>query len=285
MRKREMGEKMMSQIYSLLDVILPFDWLSYDFMKNAFLAILLIAPIFAILGTIIVNNRMAFFSDALGHGAFTGIAIGTAIGVISPMWSAIVFSIAFSVLITIVKNRTKTSTDTVIGVFSSATIALGLVIINASKYSSLFVGDLLSISAQEVGILLILAIIVIVLWTVFYNRILLVSLNQSLARSRGINTLAVELILTSLIAVVVTVSIQWVGLLIINSLLVLPAAAARNVSTNAKQYNVIALIVSIVSGVVGLILSYYFDMATGATIVIVFAVIYFITLALRKRFA
>lgn len=275
----------MSQIYSLLDVILPFDWLSYDFMKNAFLAILLIAPIFAILGTIIVNNRMAFFSDALGHGAFTGIAIGTAIGVISPMWSAIVFSIAFSVLITIVKNRTKTSTDTVIGVFSSATIALGLVIINASKYSSLFVGDLLSISAQEVGILLILAIIVIVLWTVFYNRILLVSLNQSLARSRGINTLAVELILTSLIAVVVTVSIQWVGLLIINSLLVLPAAAARNVSTNAKQYNVIALIVSIVSGVVGLILSYYFDMATGATIVIVSAVIYFITLALRKRFA
>lgn len=280
-----MGEKMMSQIYSMLDVVFPFGWMSYDFMKNAFLAILLITPIFAILGTIIVNNRMAFFSDALGHGAFTGIAIGTAIGVISPMWSAIVFSIAFAVLITIVKNKTKTSTDTVIGVFSSVAIALGLVIINASKYSSLFVGDLLSISSQEVGVLFVLAILVIVLWTVFYNKIILVSLNQSLARSRRINTLAVEMILTSIIAVVVTISIQWVGLLIINSLLVLPAAAARNVSTNAKQYNVIALIVSIVSGVAGLILSYYFDMATGATIVIVSAAIYFITLALRKRFA
>lgn len=275
----------MSQIYSILDIILPFDWMSYDFMKNAFLAILLITPIFAILGTIIVNNRMAFFSDALGHGAFTGIAIGTAIGVISPMWSAIVFSIAFSVLITIVKNKTKTSTDTVIGVFSSAAIALGLVIINASKYSSLFVGDLLSISSQEVVVLFVLAILVIALWNAFYNKIILVSLNQSLARSRGINTLAVELILTSIIAVVVTISIQWVGLLIINSLLVLPAAAARNVSTNSKQYNVIALIVSIVSGITGLILSYYFDMATGATIVIVSAVIYFITLAFRKRFA
>ncbi len=275
----------MSQVYSILDIILPFDWMNYDFMKNAFLAILLITPIFAILGTIIVNNRMAFFSDALGHGAFTGIAIGTAIGVISPMWSAIVFSIAFSILITIVKNKTKTSTDTVIGVFSSAAIALGLVIINASKYSSLFVGDLLSISSQEVVVLFVLAILVIALWTAFYNKIILVSLNQSLARSRGINTLAVELILTSIIAVVVTISIQWVGLLIINSLLVLPAAAARNVSTNAKQYNVIALLVSIVSGVTGLILSYYFDMATGATIVIVSAVIYFITLAFRKRFA
>ena len=275
----------MNQIYSILNTILPFDWLNYDFMKNAFLAVLLITPIFAILGTIIVNNRMAFFSDALGHGAFTGIAIGTAIGIISPMWSAVVFSIAFSVLITIAKNKTRTSTDTVIGVFSSAAIALGLVLINATKYSSLFIGDLLSISSEEVGVLFVLAILVIVLWIVFYNKVLLVSLNQSLARSRGINTLAVEMILTSLIAVVVTICIQWVGLLIINSLLVLPAAAARNVSTNAKQYNLIALIVSIVSGVVGLILSYYFDMATGATIVIVSAVIYFITLALRKRFA
>ncbi len=275
----------MSQIYSILNTILPFDWLNYDFMKNAFLAVLLITPIFAILGTIIVNNRMAFFSDALGHGAFTGIAIGTAVGIISPMWSAIVFSIAFSVLITIAKNKTRTSTDTVIGVFSSAAIALGLVIINTTKYSSLFIGDLLSISSEEVGILFVLAILVVVLWILFYNKVLLVSLNQSLARSRGINTLAVELILTSLIAVVVTICIQWVGLLIINSLLVLPAAAARNVSTNAKQYNLVALIVSIVSGIVGLILSYYFDMATGATIVIVSAVIYFITLGLRKRFA
>ncbi len=285
MAKQRLGGKLMNQIYSILNTILPFDWLNYDFMKNAFLAVLLITPIFAILGTIIVNNRMAFFSDALGHGAFTGIAIGTAIGIISPMWSAVVFSIAFSVLITIAKNKTRTSTDTVIGVFSSAAIALGLVIINASKYSSLFIGDLLSISSEEVGVLFVLAILVIVLWIVFYNKVLLVSLNQSLARSRGINTLAVEMILTSLIAVVVTICIQWVGLLIINSLLVLPAAAARNVSTNAKQYNLVALIVSIVSGVVGLILSYYFDMATGATIVIVSAVIYFITLALRKRFA
>lgn len=285
MAKQIIGGKLMNQIYSILNTILPFDWLNYDFMKNAFLAVLLITPIFAILGTIIVNNRMAFFSDALGHGAFTGIAIGTAIGIISPMWSAVVFSIAFSVLITIAKNKTRTSTDTVIGVFSSAAIALGLVLINATKYSSLFIGDLLSISSEEVGVLFVLAILVIVLWIVFYNKVLLVSLNQSLARSRGINTLAVEMILTSLIAVVVTICIQWVGLLIINSLLVLPAAAARNVSTNAKQYNLIALIVSIVSGVVGLILSYYFDMATGATIVIVSAVIYFITLALRKRFA
>ena len=277
----------MNQIYRLLDTILPFEWLSYEFMKNAFLAILLITPIFAILGTVIVNNRMAFFSDALGHGAFTGIAIGTVIGIFQPIWSAVIFSIGFAVLITIIKNKTKTSTDTVIGVFSSAAIALGVVLVTSrgsGDYISFLVGDLLSIGPKDVGLLLILAIIIIVLWTIFYNEVLLVSLNISLAKSRGIKTLAVELAFTSIIAVVVTISIQWVGLLIINSLLVLPAAAARNVSTNARQYNLVALLVSIVSGVAGLILSYYFDTATGATIVIVSSIIYFFTLLLRKRF-
>lgn len=277
----------MSQIYSLLDTILPFQWLSYEFMKNAFLAILLITPIFGILGTIIVNNRMAFFSDALGHGAFTGIAIGTVIGIIQPIWSAVIFSIGFSVLITLIKNKTKTSTDTVIGVFSSAAIALGVILVYSggnSKYTSVLVGDLLSVSPGEVGILFVLAIAVIILWILFYNKILLVSVNLSLAKSRGINTIAVELAFTSIIAIAVTISIQWVGLLIINSLLVLPAAAARNVSSNARQYSITAITVSIVSGIAGLILSYYLDTATGATIVVFSSIIYFITLGLRKRF-
>nr|WP_083909009.1 metal ABC transporter permease [Ruminiclostridium cellobioparum] len=277
----------MSQIYSLLNTILPFEWLGYDFMKNAFLAVLLITPIFGILGTVIVNNRMAFFSDALGHGAFTGIAIGSVIGIIQPIWSAVVFSVAFSVLITLIKNKTKTSTDTVIGVFSSAAIALGVVLVTSGSisYNSYLVGDLLSISPLEVGILLILAVVIVVLWILFYNKVLLVSVNISLARSRGINTMAVELAFTAIIAVTVTLVIQWIGLLIINSLLVLPAAAARNVSTNARQYNVLTILISIVSGLIGLILSYYMDTATGATIVIVSAIIYFITLGLRKRFA
>lgn len=278
----------MNQIYSLLDAVLPFEWLGYDFMKNAFLAVLLITPIFGILGTIIVNNRMAFFSDALGHGAFTGIAIGSVIGIFQPIWSAIVFSIGFSVLITVIKNKTKSSTDTVIGVFSSAAIALGVVLVTSggnNKYTSFLVGDLLSINPDEVGILLILAVVIIVLWVIYYNKVLLVSVNISLAKSRGINTLAVELAFTSIIAVVVTVVIQWVGLLIINSLLVLPAAAARNISSSARQYNVMAILISTVSGLIGLILSYYLDTATGATIVIVSSIIYFITLAMRKRFA
>ncbi len=277
----------MDHIYGILNTILPFGWLEYDFMKNALLAVLLITPVFGILGTIIVNNRMAFFSDALGHGAFTGIAIGSVIGLVRPAWSAVFFSIGFSVLITIIKNRTKTSTDTVIGVFSSAAIAVGLVLVTSGGYSynSYLVGDLLSIAPAEIGALFLLAVLIIILWLVFYNKVLMVSVNVSLAKSRGINTLAVELAFTAIIAVAVTIVIQWVGLLIVNSLLVLPAAAARNISNNARQYNASAILISVFSGILGLILSYYMDTATGATIVIISAVIYFITLAMRKRFA
>lgn len=121
---------MISFWYSLIDTILPFQWVELDFMKNALLAVLLISPIFGILGTMIVNNRMAFFSDALGHGAFTGMAIGSIMGIFNPVFGAIGFSIAFSVLITIVKNKSKTSTDTIIGVFSSIAISVGLILLS-----------------------------------------------------------------------------------------------------------------------------------------------------------
>ncbi|WP_010251193.1 metal ABC transporter permease [Acetivibrio cellulolyticus] len=277
---------MISFWYSLIDTILPFQWVELDFMKNALLAVLLISPIFGILGTMIVNNRMAFFSDALGHGAFTGMAIGSIMGIFNPVFGAIGFSIAFSVLITIVKNKSKTSTDTIIGVFSSIAISVGLILLSIggkNKLPNYLYGDLLSITPSDIVMLLIVFVGVIALWLLMFNKMLLISVNQSLARSRGINTLAVEIIFTSAIAVIVTVAIQWVGLLIINSLVVLPAAAARNVTVNVRQYHLVSVLIALVSGLSGLILSYYWNSTTGATIVLFSACIYFITLALRNR--
>jgi zinc transport system permease protein len=236
----------------------------------------------------IVNNKMAFFSDALGHGAFTGVAIGSILGIFYPALGAIAFSIAFSVLITIVKSKSKTSTDTIIGVFSSIAISGGLVLLsvggkNMNNYSSYLYGDLLSITPSDILMLLIVFVGVLVLWLLMFNKMLLISVNQSLARSRGINTLVVEMIFTSAIAVIVTVGIQWVGLLIINSLLVLPAAAARNVTVNVRQYHLLSIIIALFSGLSGLVLSYYWNSTTGATIVLISAGIYFVTLALRNR--
>lgn len=279
---------MMNYIYSLLDAILPFQWVELDFMKNALLAVLLVSTVFGILGTMIVNNKMAFFSDALGHGAFTGVAVGSIMGIFNPMLGAIAFSIAFSILITIVKNKSKTSPDTIIGVFSSIAISTGLVLLsvggkNINRYSNYLYGDLLSITPSDILMLLFAFVGVLLLWLFLFNKMLLISVNQSLARSRGINTLVIETIFTSAIAVIVTVGIQWVGLLIINSLLVLPAAAARNVTSNVRQYHLLSVLFALFSGISGLILSYYWNSTTGATIVLISACIYFLTLALKNK--
>lgn len=279
---------MFDTLYNAIDLILPFQWLSHTFMKNAFIAIIIITPLFGLLSTMVVSNKMSFFADSLGHGAFTGIAVGILLGGIDPMWGATLFSICFAIAITIIKNKGTSSTDTIIGVFSSTSIALGLVLMSfsssLSKFSSYLVGDLLSISQNQIILLIFVFITIIVLWSLIFNKLLVTSLNTSLANSRGMNTLLIEIIFTCTIAVIVTITIRWVGLLIINSLLVLPAAAARNISRNIRQYHLFSILISIFSGIVGLIISYYLNIVTGATIVLVASVIFFITLFIRRKF-
>ena len=279
---------MFDTLYNAIDLILPFQWLSHTFMKNAFIAIIIITPLFGLLSTMVVSNKMSFFADSLGHGAFTGIAVGILLGGIDPMWGATLFSICFAIAITIIKNKGTSSTDTIIGVFSSTSIALGLVLMSfsssLSKFSSYLVGDLLSISQNQIILLIFVFIAIIVLWSLIFNKLLVTSLNTSLANSRGMNTLLIEIIFTCTIAVIVTITLRWVGLLIINSLLVLPAAASRNISRNIRQYHLFSILIAIFSGIVGLIISYYLNTVTGATIVLVASVIFFITLFIRRKF-
>ena len=279
---------MMEIWYQLVDAALPFVWCQHTFMKNALLAVLLVAPIFGILGTMVIANRMAFFSDAIGHSALTGIGIGVICGIGNPLWAMMAFALLFAITITLVQEAHTASTDTIIGVFTSTSVALGIVILSRQggfgKYAAFLVGDLLSITPAEIYLLLGVLVAVIGLWLVCFNQLLLLSINPSLARSRGIHTRTITILFTSAIAVIVTMAIQWVGLLIINSLLVLPAAAARNLAGNVRQYHALSVAISLISAIAGLICSYYWSTATGATIVLVAAIIYFATLSLSKRF-
>jgi zinc transport system permease protein len=269
---------MMELWYKIAGTVLPFEWMSPVFMKNALLAVLLVTPLFGMLGTMVVNKRMAFFSDALGHSALTGIAIGVLFGIGSPLWAMLLFAILLSVLFILLKNFSRVSTDTIIGVIASAAVALGIVLLSRgggfNKYTTYLIGDLLSITPGEIGMLAVLAVVAVVLWAFIFNRLLLISVDQALASSRGVHSRLVDGIFTVLIAVTVTVSIQWVGLLIINSLLVLPAASARNVSTNVRQYHFLSMVIALFSGVTGLALSFFLGTATGATIVLVNFVIF-----------
>lgn len=276
----------MSVIYDLFSQ-LPFSWAEYKFMVNAFLAVLLIAPLMGILGTMAVNNKMAFFSDALGHSAFTGIALGVLLGIENHFISLVAFGVFIALVITRVKNKGSASSDTVISVFSSASIALGLLVLSYggsfSRYNSYLVGDILSITPTEILLLTITLVVVAVIWVFIYNKLLVISVNKELAASRGIKTSLYENFFVIVVAVVVMLSIKWVGILLINSLLILPAASARNLSRNSRQYLVGSVGLSLVSAISGLLVSFYADTSAGATIVAVSTVIFFITYMISKK--
>lgn len=277
----------METIYSIIETILPFAFTSYDFMKNALIAIILISPIFAIFGTMVVNNKMAFFSDSLGHSAIAGIAIGTILGISNTNIAMILFAVVFAILLNFVRYKTSYGSDTIISVFSSITIALGLVILarlgNFNKYSSYLVGDILSIEKIELFYLLVAFVISLIIWYTLFNKIHSISINPILAKSKGINVKLIDNIFVIMIAIIVMLSLRWIGILLINSLLILPAAASRNIAKSIRQYHVFSIIFALFSGVLGIVTSYYFNFPTGPIIVITLGIIFFITFGIKEK--
>ena len=277
---------MMDTIYSVLGAILPLEAYQYSFMKNAFLAILLLTPLLGLLGTMAVNHQMAFFSDALGHSALTGIGLGIILGLRNDLVAMLVFGIIWAILICVIKQSGSASADTVISVFSSTSVAAGLLILarggKFAKYSSLLIGDILAVTPGDLLWLLLALIGTLILWALLYNSLLLTSVDSFLARSRGIKTRLVECAFVVMVAVAVMLSIRWVGVMLINALLILPAAAGRNIARSARQHAVWSILLALFSGLAGLTLSYYLDTSAGASIVLVSALCYAVSLAIRS---
>ncbi len=272
--------------YAVCDA-LPLEMLHWDFMKHALLAIILMAPLFGLCSTMIVTGRLSFFSDALGHSAFTGIAIGCICGAAAPTWVAVIFSLFFALLFSYVRSRSNHAADTLIGVFSSTAVALGIFIATLgggsfSKYNKYLIGDILSVTPAQIGLLALVLLGVIAFWVFYANRLTLTAIHPQLASSRGIATGLTQAIFTAAIAVVVTLAISWVGLLILNSLLVLPGASARNISRNLRQYSLFSVLFALISGITGLCISYYWGTSSGAAISLILALIFAITFCFRK---
>ena len=232
-----------------------------------------------------VNQQMAFFSDALGHSALTGIGLGIVLGVSSDLLSMLVFGVVWAILICRIKQTGAASTDTVISVFSSTSIAAGLLILSRgggfAKYSSLLIGDVLAVTPADLVWLLCALVGGVGLWIVMYNRLLLSGVNESLARSRGIRTRFVECAFVVLVAVAVMLAIRWVGVMLINALLILPAAAGRNLARNSRQHALWSVGIAMLSGIAGLLAAYAWDTSAGAAIVLFAAVCYGVSLMVR----
>ena len=214
---------------------LPFECMDAQFMKLALLGLLLIAPLAAVTGIQVVNSRMAFFSDAIGHSAFAGVALGLIFS-FSPNLSMPLLALFVGFLIMYLRRGSRLSSDTVIGVIFSAVVAFGLAVVSRNrgegmeKMDIFLFGDILTIQESQIAILIVLALAFSVFQFFGYNRMLSISVNPQLASVHQIPVALYQYIFAGLLSLVVIYSVQAVGVILVTALLVVPAAAARNFS-------------------------------------------------------
>jgi zinc transport system permease protein len=280
-----MAHSLLDLLFSAMGHLLPFGFAEPLFMKRAILAMLFVAPAAAAVGVPLVHFRMAFFSDAIGHSAFTGVAIGVLLGV-HPLLTMVAFGLFVAWAITLVRGRTELSPDTVIGVFFSTVIALGIAIISAQKgltrnLQAYLYGDLLAVSETELLWMGMLLGVVGAYLFVAFNKIMLIGVHEGFAKSMGVPVRGLEISFALVVALVVTTAIRAVGILLVTALLVVPAAASRNVARGIVSAFWAAIAIAVVSGLLGIASSYYLDTATGATVVL-FASAFFAITALLK---
>ncbi len=277
----------LSEFWHSLIGALPWDWAHYGYMRLALLAVFLAAPLFALIGTQVVGLRLVFFSDTLGHAALAGLGIGVVARLAEPWWAMLAWAVAIALLMTWVQRRSRAAADTVLGVFMAFSVALGIMLLSRSGQSNRLVtyliGDVLGITGHGLAGLAVVLMVAIALAWRWFNALALTGLNASLAGSRGVRVAWVQTGFALLVAVAVTMVIPWIGLLLINAFLVLPAAAARMLARDTRQYLVWAASIALTAGVGGLISSFYWDTPTGATIVLWAAAFYALAFVIHPR--
>lgn len=255
--------------------LLPFDCLQPRFMRQALAALLLLAPMTATMGVQVVSFRMAFFSDAISHSAFAGVALGLLFAV-DPHLSMPLFGILVGLGIMAVRRHSELSSDTIIGVFFSAVMAFGLAVVSrnnavARDLQQFLYGDILTITETDIGWLLALFVALIAFQVWGYNRLLYIGLNPIIARAHRIRVGLCQYLFAGLLALVVMFSVWAVGVLLVTAMLIVPAATARNLARTAGGMFWWSILVSMTSAVIGLVLSAqeWMGTASGATIILV----------------
>lgn len=265
----------LSVIYEWIPVIFPWQCMKAHFMQQALIALLLLAPMVSAMGVQVVNFHMAFFSDAISHSAFAGLALGLLFA-IHPHISMPIFAMAVGLCIMYMQRKSKLSSDTVIGVFFSSVIAFGLAVVSrhpsiSRDMQQFLYGDILTINEIDIYCLFGLFIILLLFQILGYNKLLYIGLNPSLAKAHKVHVAFYQYVFAALLSLVVIFSVWAVGVFLVTALMIIPAATARNMARSAGSMFWWAILISLVSTILGLILSAqpWANTATGATIVLV----------------
>lgn len=264
----------LSPIYSLLGKLLPFECMQTGFMQQALLGLLLAAPMAAAMGVQVINFRMAFFTDAISHSAFAGIALGILFA-INPHLSMPLFGVIVGLVIMSMLRKSALSTDTVVGVVFAAVMAFGLAIVSreagvARDLQRFLYGDILTITDSEIAGLACMLGVVMAFQYWSYNRLLYISLSPIVAQTHGIRVALYQYVFAGLLALVVMLSVWAVGVLLVTALLIVPAAAGRNFARSAGSMFWWSILIGTTSAVAGLVVSAqeWAGTATGPTVIL-----------------
>jgi zinc transport system permease protein len=256
--------------------------LQFDFMRNALMAGLLVSIASGIIGTFVTVNRIVFVAGGIAHAAYGGVGMGFFFG-FNPVLGSIAFSLAAALGMGVVQRRTRLREDTAIGTIWAIGMAIGIILVDltegykASLKSYLF-GSILAVPTNDLAIMLILDLIIIGLVMLFYKELLAISFDETFATIRNVPVDAIYLMLMGIIALTVVMMMQVVGLILVIALLTMPAAIAGQFVRDIKKMMVLASLLSALFTVIGLWLSYSLNFTSGATIVLVAAIAYLLSL-------
>jgi zinc transport system permease protein len=263
-----------------------FDFLQYGFIQNALIASILVSVACGIVGSYVVVKKIVSISGAISHAAFGGIGLGFFIG-INPIVAAIPFSLFSAISIGLIKEKVKISEDTMIGILWSVGMAIGVIFINLTPgyapdlFSYLF-GNILTVPSSDLILMLILDIIIIFMVFLFHKEFLAVSFDQEYSKVVGVPAELIYILLLCIVALSVVVLIKVVGVILVIALLSIPAAISRQISYKMTHIMIISVILGMILTIMGIWLSYIFNLASGATIVLVLGLAFFISISVKK---
>lgn len=263
------------------------DVLGYTFMQRALLASVLIGTVTAVIGVYVVLRGMAFIGAGVAHASFGGVALGFLLGV-NPTLAAVFFCLATVWAIAWTSRRAEVREDTAIGVFFAATMALGVLFIglmgqyNVDLFGYLF-GSVLSVTRQDLWLSGVLGVVVLAIVGLFFKELLFITFDPEAAQVSGIPVRRLYMLLLTVMALTIVLSLKVVGIILVSAMLVIPAASAYQLTEDFRTMMVLAVAIGNVSAVGGLLLSYRLDTASGATMVLSATAFFFASALLSPR--
>jgi zinc transport system permease protein len=267
------------------------DAFQYPFVARGVVAILLLAPLLGGLSHLVVARRLAFFSTTLGQAALTGLVIGVAVGQpLDETYTAILgFCLLIGVIMVYVRRQTTLPPDTVIGVFMAFTLGLGICLLvaatrrfNIHQIEAVMFGSVLTITDRDLVLVIVLGSLVGVAVAIGYNVLLSDSLSPPIARARGAPTTAIDYGFVVIVTVAITVALKIIGALLVEAMVVVPAAAARNLARSTRGYLWWSIAIAAIAGLGGLFISTQWRVPSGGAIVLALSVCFFISLPIGR---